>query len=88
MSVFIKELRTDEFTWKYMLEPFSYEMWWAVFASVLVLISFLSATWYFGDKFGNNPEVQNYSLRNSWITVLASFSQQGENSLPEFRLFL
>jgi hypothetical protein len=79
MSVHIKELRTDEFTWNYMLAPFSYGMWWTVFASVLVLISFLSVTWYFGDKFGNHPEVENYSLCNSWITVLASFSQQGEN---------
>jgi hypothetical protein len=88
MSVFIKELGTDESTWNYMLAPFSYGMWWTVFASMLVLTFFLSVTWYFGNKYGNHLEVENYSLRNSWFTMIASFSQQGENSLPDFQLFL
>jgi hypothetical protein len=80
MSAFIKEPGTDESLWNYMLAPFSYGMWWTVLASILVLIFSLSVTWYFGDKFGNQPEVQNYSFCNSWIIVLASFSQQGEHS--------
>jgi hypothetical protein len=88
MAVFIKELEADKSTWNYMLAPFSQEMWLTVFASMLVLTFFLSVTWYFGEKYGDHPEVQNYSLRNSWITVLASFSQQGEHTLPEFHLFL
>jgi hypothetical protein len=88
MAVFIKELGADVSTWNYMLAPFSHGMWWTVFASMLVLTFFLSVTWYFGEKYGDHPEVQNYSLRNAWITVLASFSQQGENSWPQFHLFL
>jgi membrane associated rhomboid family serine protease len=88
MAVFIKGLGADESTWNYMLAPFSHGMWWTIFASMLVLIFFLSVTWYFGEKYGNHPEAQNYGLCNSWITVLASLCQQGENSLLEFHLFL
>ncbi|PNF35911.1 hypothetical protein B7P43_G06973 [Cryptotermes secundus] len=82
MSVHMQEPRTDGYTWSYMLAPFSYGMRWTVFASVLVLTAFLSTTWYFGDRFGNSPEVENYSLCNSWITVLASFFQQGHATTP------
>jgi hypothetical protein len=81
MSVFIKELDTDESTWSYVLAPLSHGMWWTMVATMVILTLFLSFTWYFGDKYGDNPEDENYSLYNSWINVLASFCQQGENRI-------
>jgi hypothetical protein len=84
MSVFIKEFDTDESMWSYVLAPLSYGMWWAVVASMLLLALVLSFAWHFGDKYGNNREVESYSIYNSWINVLASFCQQGEYRLTKF----
>jgi hypothetical protein len=84
MTVFIREPGTDGSTRNYTLAPFSRGMWCVVFASMLVLTAFLSVTWYFGDKYGSHPEHQDYRACNSWITVLASFSQQGENNVSCF----
>jgi hypothetical protein len=78
MSVFIKELGTDESTWSYVLAPLSSGMWWAVVASMLLLTLFLSLAWYFGEKYGNIREVDCYNIYTSWFSVLASFCQQGE----------
>lgn len=83
MSVFIKEIYTDESTWSYVLAPLSYGMWWALIAAMVMLALFLFATRYLGAKYGNQPEDKNYSLYNSWIDVMASFCQQGKNRSPD-----
>jgi len=83
MSVFIKEMDTDESTWSYVLAPLSYGMWWALIAAMVMLALFLFATRYLGAKYGNQPEDKNYSLYNSWIDVMASFCQQGKNRSPD-----
>lgn len=76
--MFIKEPDADDSTWSYVLAPLSRDMWWAVATSALLLAFFLSFTWYFGDKYGNNHEDESYSVLNSWISVLASFCQQSK----------
>ena len=83
MSVFIKEIDTDESTWNYVLAPLSYGMWWALVVAVAMSALFVSVTWYLGGKYGNQSEVKRYNLRNSWIHVMASYCQQGKNRPPK-----
>jgi hypothetical protein len=88
MSVFIEEIDTDESTWHYVLGPLSYGMWWALGAAMAMLALFLSATSYLGHKYGNQPEVKNYSFYDPWIDVMASFCQQGKNRSPNISCIL
>jgi heme O synthase-like polyprenyltransferase len=88
MSVFIKEIDTDESAWSYVLAPWSYGMWWALIAAVVMKALFLFGTWYLGAKYGNQPEDKNYSFYNSWIYVMASFCQQGKKDRQTFRRML
>jgi hypothetical protein len=86
MSVFIKEIDTDESTWHYVLAPLSYGMWWALVAAMVMLALFLSAMWYLEGKYGNQPEVKNCSFYDSLTSVMASFCQQGKNRSPNVQL--
>lgn len=83
MSVFIKEIDTDDSTWNYMLAPLSYGMWWALIAAVMKVALFLCATEYLGARYGNQAEDKNFSFYNSWIDVMASFCLQGKNRSPD-----
>ncbi|XP_069704868.1 glutamate receptor ionotropic, kainate 3-like [Periplaneta americana] len=82
MSVFIQESDLDDITWEYVLAPLSSDLWLTIIATMIILTLFLSITWFLGDRYGSHPEVEKYNICNSWISVFASFCQQGHDTTP------